>query len=231
MKALLFLALFSMTAVSFGDENVTGGPDTDQSVTDQQRSITNPFDVTQYGMSARCQVFIKPDGSFGPWGQSLSNAIDKDHKKCFYGMMDYSSVCPSFKSFSKQEKKQFVVFMFAALANAEHVGQGEEGCNDWVHDANGKEVNRQPAKQDPLTGGMLYLEETARVRQMRPKACRSKTANPLDMDFQMQCGSAMFADLTCGHHQGLAGAGRYFGTVRNGDFQKLVSMYPHCAKK
>jgi len=74
-----------------------------------------------------CNKFINEDGTIGPHGTAVLNAIkkvDDEDGACFYnGGIDISELCPRFEEFSKLQKDHFWVWVFASMAKVESTCQ------------------------------------------------------------------------------------------------------------
>jgi hypothetical protein len=84
-------------------------------------SSLHPLSPRQLGINQACVNFIGADGSFGPWGSYLMGRINpKEHPQLFSGTQsDLGKVCPNFSRMNEREKKNFWVWVIAAMANYE----------------------------------------------------------------------------------------------------------------
>lgn len=174
-----------------------------------------------------CERFIKPDGSFGEYGERMVEAMRSVGADCFLEKTDFSYLCPKFDTFRPERKYQFLVFMFASLAAF------ESSCNPSAR------ARFEPGRNNDIPDGLFQLEYSGAQRRAAgrsPEFCAP--GQPIDtqgIDFQMECTASIFAKSYCG-------TGHAPGDTRNGYWEKLkrpkgggerevtqlVKRFPYC---
>lgn len=88
----------------------------------------HPLNPKALGVNQACTQFITSGGGFGGWGAYMMGKINrKEHPSLFNGSQgDLPNVCPKFSRMSDNEKKNFWVWLVAAMANF------ESSCNERV---------------------------------------------------------------------------------------------------
>lgn len=159
--------------------------------------------------NSNCLKFIKRDGSFGPWGEGMLEAMDKiaavkPGANCFYDRMDFGSVCPGFRNFPKWKKQQVWVWHWASVA------QEESSCRPGVT-VNGiwnKKLGRwnravglfqlEDLYSTRQISGVHYYKDGRRRQGRDPRFCPHSSANMKDVTRQFECGASILADMQCG---------------------------------
>lgn len=206
------------------------------------RQIT--FDVTSYGMDEKCAGFMKADGSLGPWGESLIKAFERVGTECFYTKADYSAICPKFEEFSSDRRKQFLVFLWAAMSNGhrdpppdrpkspDHPEPFIPRCDPTFDSGQGERPIR--------LSGLMQLEYSQGERRAVGRSrvhCNSPDSKlgSQDLDFQMRCSASMFETIYCREFK--PGRTRKVGEFRNtywlsmrpGELgTEIAKKFPYC---
>jgi hypothetical protein len=237
LKSILLATTLLMSANLFADETTAPGSMAPQQVAPPGTEDIS-FDVTKYGMSQACSVFINSDGSLGEWGQTLIKAIKTVGTDCFYNKIDFSSLCPKYKEFSPPRKNQFLAFLFAAMANNGHQSKEEARCDDWTKGPDGKELSQAGQKllvRTNQNAGMMLLETSPQVRYRNGRGpfCLSGPAGEdidfLNKNFQMQCSASMFSKAFCGK-KNQPGADKNYWVSLNPKEKgtSIAKRFPYC---
>ncbi len=206
----LFVVLFAVKVFS---ETVSTGKD--------KESTGTSYSVANYGMHSDCSGFIQSNGEPGEWGVALLDAINKFGKECFYNKADFSLLCPKYKKFSETKKTQFLLTLFAALAD------DESTCRPKA---------RAPA-ENGIAIGLFQLEEDVADRKAadRDPLCFQNvklTSNA----FQMGCAVGTFATNYCDTRDSgatlcaVAGGCGYWQELKKtkGAVSKMAKKFPGC---
>ncbi len=126
-----------------------------------------------------CKDFIDSDGSYGPLGQTVLNAMSHSDafKSDWAPTKKATQACPNFNSFGPEQRRHFWVYVFAAM-EAE-----ESGCN--------QSANADSAINDNgVAAGGAQIEERSYLRQMRDRSygghfCAG--SNPYNSDLNIKC--------------------------------------------
>lgn len=160
-----------------------------------------------------CTQFIKADGAFGPWGNSIIETIAKlpkdELEKSFYShdIPDMDFICPKFKQFGAAVKLKFWVWTFSAIA------WQESSCNPNVT-AIGPRARAV---------GLLQLEDTRVLRKSRGENCNVPSVK--DFKNNLACG----VDIL--HQQLLGPKSSYFGSSATGELFWKSSYWQHLRLK
>jgi hypothetical protein len=146
------------------------------------------------GFAANCSSFIKSDGTYGPWGQTVIKEImnSKANGKTsdFLANWDMTNAkaklaCPNFNHFSDAQKRHYWVYAIAALSM--------------------EEASCKPNISDPVGGnafghavGLMQIEEIALYRRGRDivyggQFCSG--AHPKETGLNLRCGIRMVDDV------------------------------------
>lgn len=199
-----------------------------------------PLPVNQYEFNKRCENFIKPDGSIGPWGTHIENYIlesDQETKDLFFSQampgMDGSEpyTCRNWGNMTEEQKTHFWVWTFASIA------QIESSCKK---DA----VNKSSAvpNQYDYPRGLLQLNTLKKNRSWRGANCKfsSEIADVIKPENQIMCGLDIMRELLLGKKGEYKSNGKIFPTnsyweklrpnhsKTGGPIGKLVRKYPGC---
>jgi hypothetical protein len=87
-----------------------------------------PLNTGSLGMHDGCSNFIKSSGAFGSWGKFVMNELNPgQHSNLFReNVADMPKICPRFRDMSETGKKNFWVWLLAAMANE------ESGCEERI---------------------------------------------------------------------------------------------------
>ena len=160
-----------------------------------------------------CIQFIKPDGTYGPWGNSIIETIAKlpkdEVEKSFYSndIPDMDFICPKFKKFGSTVKLKFWVWTFSAIA------WQESSCNPRVIGSG----------QRTRAIGLLQLEESRILRKSRGSNCNVPSVN--DPKNNLACGVEIL------HQQLLGPQSSYFGGLATGELFWKSTYWRHLRLK
>lgn len=84
--------------------------------------------------NAGCTTFIENDGSYGPTGVMLLDELNPAKYPALFSndIRDFRAICPNWVTMQEHERKAFLIYAFAALANQ------ESGCNPKSTTAKGE---------------------------------------------------------------------------------------------
>ncbi len=172
-------------------------------------------------LASACTAFISSSGAMGPWGEALISAFERVGTDCMYEQANWSAICPGFTNMSNAQKRQLIVYAFAAVADAEST------CRP----------SAQAQGTTDLAVGLFQLENSWRQRNDadRHELCspNAPVAEPKAISFQMQCAAGTFYDYHCNRSDDRytrVGNGGYWQKWRrpNRAISRDISHFPGC---
>jgi hypothetical protein len=169
------------------------------------------------GLSASCQNFIKSNGDYGPWGQIVRTEINryggKDLDNVYMNpdknigrykrhsgepSQSITTICPNFYSFTPEQKMNFWVYTYAALANAESNCDPKRPASPGVYNPNGVAI------------GLFQMELSASLRRSKDRSyggnyCAGNITSP---GVNIRCSAKVMEQLL------LEGKGLYAKNIR-----------------
>jgi hypothetical protein len=145
---------------------------------------------------ANCTNFIRSDGSFGPWGDTVHSAISNPNYRARFlnqNLPHITSACPNWRSLNDDQKMHFWVWTFAAIA--------------W-DEATCRENARNPRGSDGVAVGLLQMNELRSQRSWRGPNCRVPSVS--DATNNLRCGVDIMAELLLGQQGEYRGAGAIY---------------------
>jgi hypothetical protein len=164
---------------------------------------------------ANCTEFIKPNGEPGKLGKVIVNHIQALGDQSQYyrdDLVNITTVCPKWKSLSKEHKTYFWLWMFAAIS------WKETTCG--AHKEN-------PAGTHGVAVGHLQLNKNRRDRSWRGgESGKSCAVNDIANDENnLRCGIEIMNELLKGRNGLYKGSGEIYGRRANSYWQGLRSRH------
>lgn len=182
----------------------------------EQKKVSYALPAIYKKHDADCSKFINSKGQLGVHGKEIFDHIERIpnsqyFKKSFPGM---KSICPKWASLSKEQKKYFWVWFFAAVA------WKEATCRET-------EINRNATSG--VAVGYLQLNEKKSARYWRGgdsgKSCAvTEVKSPLK---NIRCGLEIFNEQLHGKEGLYEGNGQLGGKGSNSYWQDLRGSKPH----
>lgn len=202
------------------------------------RAISSPFNHRLPGIgtqfNAQCRNFIQSDGSYGPWGVQMIEAMRRVEQvngtNCFFGTDPSSTVrmgqrCRSSESFAARptaEKEHIWIWLWAAIA------QAESSCSPSTR-VNG--IWNDRFQRYNIADGLFQLEYNSSTRAANardPRFCPHTGANSQSLEFQFECAASIMHDRQCGGF--VKDGNSYWQKLRlnGGQIWNLFSTHPEC---
>lgn len=166
-------------------------------------------------LAQNCEVYFKPDGSFGKVGATAQKVISSPKFNILRTSLEHSdvaSVCPNFIKMSREQREGFWVWVLAGIEFQEsHCGR--------VH------------RKDPMANGRIKGRLSVPVNG---KAYSDSCVNIENDEGQIGCGlSLILRELNRSEDAKLFSPRAYYGVQRpksagHKGFRKFVASYPVC---
>ena len=218
----IFFCLFTVSSYaqfmdySKGLEVISFGPNPFYCPPAKTKKVNYSLSATYKQHDADCSKFINSKGQLGPHGKEIYNHLDKIRnsqylKSTYPGM---KNICPKWGSFSKEQKKYFWVWFFAAVA------WKESTC---------RETEMNPNATSGVAVGYLQLNEKKSARYWRGddsgKSCAvTEVKSPVN---NIRCGLEIFNEQLQGKFGIYEGNGQLGGKGSNSYWQDLRTANPH----
>ncbi|MEO0335247.1 MAG: hypothetical protein AAF202_02565 [Pseudomonadota bacterium] len=180
-------------------------------------SLSNLTPLPQDLGRSQCENVVRSNGEPGQVGLQVLAAM-RQHGDCYFnsGMTPHASVCGGFAGFNAQQKANFWVYTFAAIA------KDRSNCTEQRSSRNGK------------FDGIFNLPYSWRDRRdqgMDPLHCStSGPANSRDLGFQANCAVATLARDSCNFGARVGSGTSYWDNLQqsNGSISNILKRFPGC---
>ena len=165
----------------------------------------------------QCENIIRSNGEPGQVGILLLAAM-KQHQDCYFGsgMSPHPSVCGGFSEFSDQEKVNFWLYTFAAIA------KDRSNCEPERSSASGK--------YDGLFN-LPYAWRDRRDQGLDQTHCQvGGPSNSRELGFQANCAVATLAGDSCEFGARVGSGNSYWNNLQqsNGSISNILKRFPGC---
>lgn len=146
-------------------ENATRKETVQSRIQDDKRGATHPN-----RMAYACYKFVRHDGSYGDWGQTMAAIMKESKFKQFYTKPSaLGAFCPKFNSLSEDQKIQAWTWFWGSL------GSEESGCGlKKEHRTMVQGLNGVWKVNNPVPGyGIWALEKSPLLREGRGPECQN----------------------------------------------------------
>lgn len=211
LSAMTFSAKAQFFDYSKGLQDLAQGP-TFYYCPPKTKKVSYAFPAIYREHGANCSKFIDSKGQLGVHGKEIASFIEKVpdsqyFKNSYPGM---KTVCPKWESFSKEKKKYFWVWFFAAVA------WKESTCRE-------DEIDR--GATNGVAVGYLQLDEKKSARYWRGKSCA--VAEVKSAVNNIRCSLEIFNEQLQGRDGVYEGNGQLGGKGSNSYWQDLRGAKPH----
>lgn len=164
-----------------------------------------------------CTEFIRDDRSYGTWGEHIFNRLSPNtHPALFGQIQDLPQLCPKFNSMDVVQKKQFWIYVFAAMAFK------ESSCNYRIT-AVGKNDTAAGLLQLPMNRSMLNAQRCSNVNPLN--AQDNLTCSLTILNRNIETNGKLFYNSAAGER----GYWQVLQTDKDGDGVRMrMRMYTPC---